>query len=184
MCRHKGSLRARDPAGDQLQAQGLAYTPGVRGTVGGEPKAWLSQGPKGFRMGRLLPGAALEPQQQGQKAASSGGQVGTGGSTRSWFPGSGAVKTAAAQLVDPKVWVQSAQHPCPHGGPADGGETCRRWHPHPRSSPTPLGGTEKETLASQPTKPPAGGSGGPQRLTREGAMHLPGAEPMSPCRQE
>lgn len=87
MCRHKGSLRARDPAGDQLQARGLAYTPGVRGTVGGEPKAWLSQGPKGFRMGRLLPGAALEPQQQGQKGPAVGGRWALAGPLDGGFQG-------------------------------------------------------------------------------------------------
>lgn len=61
LCGHKGSYRAGDPAGDQLQAQGRDGMPSV-GASGGEPMALLSPGPKDLRA-QLLLQALLEPQQ-------------------------------------------------------------------------------------------------------------------------
>lgn len=60
LCGHKGGYRARDPAGNQLQAQGMDGMPSV-GASRGEPKALLSPGPTGLRV-QLLPQALLEPQ--------------------------------------------------------------------------------------------------------------------------
>lgn len=51
LCRHKDSLRDKDPAGDQLQTWGLAYMPGVRGS------ARVSQRP-GFPQGQSASGCS------------------------------------------------------------------------------------------------------------------------------
>lgn len=59
LCGHKGSHSGRDPAGDQLQLQGLDDMPSV-GAPGGEPKGRS----KGLWV-QLLPQALLEFQQLG-----------------------------------------------------------------------------------------------------------------------
>lgn len=60
LCGHKGGYRVRNPAGDQLQAQGMDGMPSVRASRG-EPKALFSPGPAGLRI-QLLPQVLLEPQ--------------------------------------------------------------------------------------------------------------------------
>lgn len=109
LCRHKGSLRARDPAGDQLQARGLACTPGVRGTVGGvSQRPGFPKGQKALGWGGCFPGLHCSPSNRVRGRPAVGGMpVGAGGSTRPWFPASGPVKIAAAQLMAPTVWVRS-----------------------------------------------------------------------------